>query len=150
MFSVTCGIWVQSLWTYWICMFCNLQVVTKIIKHAREAPSTTAHGLLLGLDLDGVLEVSNSFALPHHAGDDVDKSAKSSGRYAFSWCECRWLKGFEFQHDTRLPCSVRSKRFRRTTASSGSIKLRHSAHFSIRHWWILRPSIRISLDTGVS
>jgi len=67
-------------------MFCNLQVVTKIIKHAREAPSTTAHGLLLGLDLDGVLEVSNSFALPHHAGDDVDKSAKSSGRYAFNWC----------------------------------------------------------------
>ena len=55
------------------------QVVTKIIKHAREAPSSTAHGLLLGLDLDGILEVSNSFALPYHAGDEDDKSAKSSG-----------------------------------------------------------------------
>lgn len=55
------------------------QVVTKIIKHAREALSSTAHGLLLGLDLDGILEVSNSFALPHYVGDDEDKSAKSSG-----------------------------------------------------------------------
>ncbi|KDR85069.1 hypothetical protein GALMADRAFT_233676 [Galerina marginata CBS 339.88] len=56
-------------------------VVTKIIKHAREAPSSTAHGLLLGLDLDGILEVSNSFPLPHHAGDEDDKSAKSSARH---------------------------------------------------------------------
>ena len=55
------------------------QVVTKIIKHAREAPSSTAHGLLLGLDLDGILEVSNSFALLHHAGDEDEKSAKATG-----------------------------------------------------------------------
>lgn len=54
-------------------------VVTKIIKHGREAPSSTAHGLLLGLDLDGTLEVSNSFPLPHHGGDDDDKSNKSIG-----------------------------------------------------------------------
>jgi len=51
------------------------QVVTKIIKHARQSPPHTAHGLLLGLDLDGVLEVSNSFALPHHVGDDEPKSS---------------------------------------------------------------------------
>ncbi|TFK57205.1 hypothetical protein OE88DRAFT_1620983 [Heliocybe sulcata] len=56
-------------------------VVTKIIKHSREAPSSSAHGLLLGLDLDGVLEVSNSFPLPHHAGDEDDKSTKSAARY---------------------------------------------------------------------
>ncbi|KXN89957.1 Eukaryotic translation initiation factor 3 subunit H [Leucoagaricus sp. SymC.cos] len=56
-------------------------VVTKIIKHAREAPSTTAHGLLLGLDLDGTLEVSNSFPLPHHAHDDDEKSAKAIARH---------------------------------------------------------------------
>lgn len=56
-----------------------VQVVTKIIKHAREAPSTTAHGLLLGLDLDGTLEISNSFPLPHHIGDEADKNAKSIG-----------------------------------------------------------------------
>ncbi|RDB28598.1 Eukaryotic translation initiation factor 3 subunit H [Hypsizygus marmoreus] len=59
-------------------------VVTKILKHAREAPSTTAHGLLLGLDLDGVLEVSNSFPLPHHGGDEDDRSSKSVARYQAS------------------------------------------------------------------
>ncbi|TFK30514.1 translation initiation factor 3 subunit 3 [Coprinopsis marcescibilis] len=59
-------------------------VVTKIIKHAREAPSTTAHGLLLGLDLDGVLEISNSFPLPHHGGDDGEKGSKSIARHQAS------------------------------------------------------------------
>ncbi|PPQ71345.1 hypothetical protein CVT24_012086, partial [Panaeolus cyanescens] len=63
------------------CVQLDGMVVTKIIKHAREAPSSTAHGLLLGLDLDGVLEVSNSFPLPHHVSDDDDKSAKSSARH---------------------------------------------------------------------
>ncbi|RXW23494.1 hypothetical protein EST38_g2391 [Candolleomyces aberdarensis] len=59
-------------------------VVTKIIKHAREAPSTTAHGLLLGLDLDGVLEVSNSFPLPHHSGDEAEKTSKTIARHQAS------------------------------------------------------------------
>jgi translation initiation factor 3 subunit H len=57
----------------------GFQVVTKILKHSREASSATVHGLLLGLDLDGTLEVSNSFALPHHVSDEDEKSAKSSG-----------------------------------------------------------------------
>ena len=39
-----------------------------------------AHGLLLGLDLDGMLEVSNSFPLPAHSGEDDEKSAKSTGK----------------------------------------------------------------------
>ena len=59
--------------------------MTKIIKHAREASSTMAHGLLLGLDLDGVLEVSNSFPLPPHPGEDDEKSAKSTGRQCISY-----------------------------------------------------------------
>ncbi|PPQ64402.1 hypothetical protein CVT26_002109 [Gymnopilus dilepis] len=59
-------------------------VVSKIIKHAREAPSSIAHGLLLGLDLDGILEVSNSFALPHHAGEEDEKSAKATARHQAS------------------------------------------------------------------
>ncbi|KAG6911905.1 hypothetical protein DXG01_000152 [Tephrocybe rancida] len=59
-------------------------VVTKILKHAREAPSTTAHGLLLGLDLDGTLEISNSFPLPHHGADEDDRSSKSVARYQAS------------------------------------------------------------------
>ena len=68
-----------------------VQVVTKIIKHAREAPSSTAQGLLLGLDLDGILEVSNSFALPHHVGDEDDKSAKASGTERVSQPCCVYL-----------------------------------------------------------
>ncbi|KZT05946.1 uncharacterized protein LAESUDRAFT_701411 [Laetiporus sulphureus 93-53] len=56
-------------------------VVTKIIKHSREAQGPLAHGLVLGLDLDGTLEVTNSFPLPNHASDDDDKSAKGIARY---------------------------------------------------------------------
>ncbi|KAI0936563.1 hypothetical protein AcW1_000764 [Taiwanofungus camphoratus] len=57
-------------------------VVTKIIKHSREAQSSTAHGLVLGLDLDGTLEVSNSFPLPNHSSsDEDDKSIKGVARY---------------------------------------------------------------------
>ncbi|KAF8237781.1 hypothetical protein L208DRAFT_1388710 [Tricholoma matsutake] len=59
-------------------------VAIKIIKHAREAPSTTAHGLLLGLDLDGTLEVSNSFPLPQHGGEEDEKSTKVVARYQAS------------------------------------------------------------------
>lgn len=59
----------------------------KITKHAREAPSTTAHGLLLGLDFDGVLEISNSIPLPSRGNEDDEKSNKSNG-----WChmEFNW------------------------------------------------------------
>ncbi|KAI0830680.1 hypothetical protein BC628DRAFT_1355112 [Trametes gibbosa] len=59
----------------------DAMVVSKIVKHAKEAPGSSAHGLLLGLDLDGTLEVSNSFPLPHHSNDEDDKSAKSLSRY---------------------------------------------------------------------
>ncbi|KZS96137.1 hypothetical protein SISNIDRAFT_473518 [Sistotremastrum niveocremeum HHB9708] len=56
-------------------------VLTKITKHGQEAKSNNAAGLLLGLDLDGTLEVSNSFPLPtsQQAGDEEDKSTKFSG-----------------------------------------------------------------------
>jgi len=59
-------------------------VVSKIIKHTSEALSSVVHGLLLGLDLDGILEVSNSFPLPHYAGDEDEKSTKNPGRYQAS------------------------------------------------------------------
>jgi translation initiation factor 3 subunit H len=61
------------------------------MKHGREAPSSTAHGLLLGLDLDGTLEVSNSFPLPHHAGDEDEKSTKSIGESEFTSIHSREL-----------------------------------------------------------
>lgn len=57
------------------------------MKHAYEAPSVTAHGVLLGLDLDGTLEVSNSFPLPYHSHDDDEKSTKVIG--VFFCCESR-------------------------------------------------------------
>ncbi|KAH9968966.1 hypothetical protein BC827DRAFT_1166767 [Russula dissimulans] len=58
-------------------------VVSKIIKHRSESYSS-AHGLLIGLDLDGTLEVTNSFPLPHTSGDDEEKSSKTTSRYQTS------------------------------------------------------------------
>src|SRR5437016_5192600 len=79
------------------------KVVTKIIKHAREAPSTTAHGLLLGLDLDGILEVSNSFPLPHHVGDEDEKSSKSTGVYEFIDLRRTWGHLKNFSNHSKAP-----------------------------------------------
>ncbi|EPT03939.1 hypothetical protein FOMPIDRAFT_1114837 [Fomitopsis schrenkii] len=59
-------------------------VVSKIIKHSRDAQGSSAHGLILGLDLDGTLEVSNSFPMPNHSPDDDDKSAKGIARFQAS------------------------------------------------------------------
>jgi translation initiation factor 3 subunit H len=66
------------------CVQLDALVVTKIVQHGREAPSASAHGLLLGLDLDGILEVSNSFPLPSHTSEEDDKSSKSIARYQAS------------------------------------------------------------------
>jgi len=55
-------------------------VTTKIIKHSLDAGSN-AHGLVLGLDLDGVLEISNCFPLPNQPSDEDEKSVKSVVRY---------------------------------------------------------------------
>lgn len=62
----------------------SIQVTTKIIKHSLDSGSN-AHGLVLGLDIDGVLEVSNCFPLPNQSSDEDDKSVKSVGRCAFSF-----------------------------------------------------------------
>ncbi|KAG6334296.1 hypothetical protein ID866_4793 [Astraeus odoratus] len=66
------------------CVQLDALVVSKIIQHSRDAPLTSAHGLLLGLDLEGVLEVSNCFPLPSHANDDDEKTSKSIARYQAS------------------------------------------------------------------
>ncbi|KAH8835219.1 hypothetical protein DL96DRAFT_1454914 [Flagelloscypha sp. PMI_526] len=58
-------------------------VVSKILKHTGESSTAVTFGLLLGLDLDGTLHISNSFSLPHHL-DDEDKSTKSVARYQAS------------------------------------------------------------------
>ncbi|KAG9102348.1 hypothetical protein FRC06_002066 [Ceratobasidium sp. 370] len=53
-------------------------VVMKIMKHSHE--TSNANGLLLGIDLDGVLNVTNSFAMPNVTDDD-EKSNKAAGKY---------------------------------------------------------------------
>jgi hypothetical protein len=55
-------------------------VVSKIIKHGREA--NFGIGTLLGLDLDGTMEVSNSFPLPAFA-EEEDKAAKTAAQGIF-------------------------------------------------------------------
>lgn len=54
-------------------------VVSKIIKHGRDLPAG-AYGLLLGLDLDGTLEVSNCFGMPVTT-DDEERAGKTAARY---------------------------------------------------------------------
>ncbi|KDQ16746.1 hypothetical protein BOTBODRAFT_129656 [Botryobasidium botryosum FD-172 SS1] len=50
-------------------------VVMKIVKHGREAHPAPASGTLVGLDLDGKLEVSNSFPSPA-PGEDEERAPK--------------------------------------------------------------------------
>ncbi|KAJ1877551.1 hypothetical protein LPJ71_011211, partial [Coemansia sp. S17] len=40
----------------------------KIVKHARESFPTSVNGQLLGLEINGVLEVTNAFAVPTQLG----------------------------------------------------------------------------------
>jgi len=57
------------------------QAVMKIMKHGRDAHSGhgAATGLLLGLDLDGTLEISNAVAVPSHSKDEDDKGTSAAG-----------------------------------------------------------------------
>ncbi|CAG8620369.1 10079_t:CDS:2 [Ambispora leptoticha] len=48
-------------------------VVLKIIKHCREAFPATVSGQLLGLDISGVLEVTNCFPFPSSKSDDENE-----------------------------------------------------------------------------
>ncbi|KAJ1815275.1 hypothetical protein IWW57_004295 [Coemansia sp. S610] len=44
----------------------------KIVKHARESFPTPVNGQLLGLEINGVLEVTNAFAVPTQPGSEED------------------------------------------------------------------------------
>ncbi|KAJ2001360.1 hypothetical protein GGI04_003586 [Coemansia thaxteri] len=46
--------------------------ILKIVKHARESYPTPVNGQLLGLEIGGVLEVTNAFAVPTQPGSDED------------------------------------------------------------------------------
>ncbi|KZT57062.1 translation initiation factor 3 subunit 3 [Calocera cornea HHB12733] len=57
--------------------------VMKIMKHSRDAYPSAVNGILLGLDLDGVMEVSNCFPLP--AGrEGEEESVRPSSKYQAS------------------------------------------------------------------
>jgi len=56
-------------------------VLLKIIKHCKDRVYETVTGQLLGLDVEGRLEVTNSFPFP--SGDDVDTDA-----YQISMMKC--------------------------------------------------------------
>ncbi|KAJ2363596.1 hypothetical protein IW150_006694 [Coemansia sp. RSA 2607] len=46
--------------------------ILKIVKHARESYPSEVNGQLLGLEIDGVLEVTNAFAVPTQPGSEDD------------------------------------------------------------------------------
>lgn len=53
------------------------------MKHGAEAQGSPALGLLIGIDFDGTLEISNAFPLPH-ASDEEEKTSKTLARYQAS------------------------------------------------------------------
>ncbi|CAO1637147.1 unnamed protein product [Parajaminaea phylloscopi] len=54
--------------------------LTKLVKHSRDSHPHTATGLLLGLDLEGALEVTNLFGLPRSSlrADDHDNDSRTT------------------------------------------------------------------------
>ncbi|KTW31172.1 uncharacterized protein T551_01245 [Pneumocystis jirovecii RU7] len=65
-------------------------VVLKIIKHSRESfTSHSAAGQLLGLDINGVLQVTNSFPLSHgHEGENASSLAQNRISYMQQMMRC--------------------------------------------------------------
>ncbi|KZO96242.1 hypothetical protein CALVIDRAFT_545613 [Calocera viscosa TUFC12733] len=59
--------------------------VMKIMKHSRDAYPSAVNGILLGLDLDGVMEVSNCFPLPQgREGEEESTARPSASKYQAS------------------------------------------------------------------
>ncbi|KAI9500816.1 hypothetical protein GGI25_006220 [Coemansia spiralis] len=50
----------------------DVLAILKIVKHSREFYPTSVNGQLLGLEVDGVLEVTNAFAVPTQPGSEED------------------------------------------------------------------------------
>jgi len=57
--------------------------VMKIMKHSRDAYPSAVTGILLGLDLDGVMEVSNCFPLPM-GREGEEETARPTSKYQAS------------------------------------------------------------------
>jgi translation initiation factor 3 subunit H len=68
-------------------------VVMKVLKHARENPHEPAQGPLLGLVMEGSLDVTNCFPLPQVESDDDNAEAT---QYQVSMM--RWLRDVNVDH----------------------------------------------------
>lgn len=77
----------------------SIQVLIKILKHFLDSPSSETSGQLLGLDLNGTLEIADAFAFPQlpqsERGADEEKeraagrAASTSSRFAALSRLCR-------------------------------------------------------------
>ena len=59
-----------------VIVFFHLQAVMKVIKHCEEEGAgnmEVAQGVLLGLVVDNVLEITNCFPFPRHLDDNMDE-----------------------------------------------------------------------------
>ncbi|RHZ45050.1 hypothetical protein Glove_692g8 [Diversispora epigaea] len=73
-------------------------VVLKIIKHCREFFPNTVTGQLLGLDVNGVLEVTNCFPFPGPTKSDDENELVDGARYQVDMMRC--LREVNVDHNT--------------------------------------------------
>ncbi|KAI8818508.1 uncharacterized protein EV422DRAFT_621706 [Fimicolochytrium jonesii] len=74
-------------------------VVVKILKHCREyAPSSTATGQLLGIDISGRLEVTNCFPFTSKSHDDDGQDDMDGAEYQLQMLRC--LKKLNYDANT--------------------------------------------------
>ena len=66
------------------------QAVLKIVKHCREVAPIIASGQIVGLDVDGRMEITNVFPMPRNA-EDADGST-----YLSSFSILLFLSSFSF------------------------------------------------------
>ncbi|EPS36722.1 hypothetical protein H072_9730 [Dactylellina haptotyla CBS 200.50] len=67
-------------------------VAMRIVKHATGAYPTTVYGSLLGMEVDGVLQITNAFPFPTSTDDDSSSSALTPKNKGVMWYENEMIK----------------------------------------------------------
>ncbi|KAF3932299.1 hypothetical protein ABW19_dt0205817 [Dactylella cylindrospora] len=68
-------------------------VAVRIVKHATGSYPTTVYGSLLGMEVDGVLQITNAFPFPTSAeGDDSSSSALTPKNKGVMWYQNEMIK----------------------------------------------------------
>ncbi|KAK6544332.1 hypothetical protein TWF694_001032 [Orbilia ellipsospora] len=67
-------------------------VAMRIVKHATGAYPTTVYGSLLGMEVDGVLQITNAFPFPTSTEDDSSSSALTPKNKGVMWYENEMIK----------------------------------------------------------